>query len=262
MSSCGPITGMSSEVKRRVRPWSSRCDSSRGIAADAALRAAVGKAQERALPGHPDRERGALAERHLRVVADPALRRPEDGGVLDAVAGEDDAAAVVELDRDGEHDRALGVAEALGDRVGDVRVRPRQLELRDRGLEQRRVPLEVRLCSGFFDLRHGEECKDSDSDAGGGSRTRTACEGRPILSRPRLPVPPPRRAALQCCPGLTSRAGNARGRGSGARPGMSRTPPHRTLVQVARYERPFVPPVSKSSGTVQAPSAIRLPSFG
>ena len=31
MSSCGPITGSSSEVKRRVRPWISRCDISRGL---------------------------------------------------------------------------------------------------------------------------------------------------------------------------------------------------------------------------------------
>ena len=63
------------------------------IAANAALRAAVRKPEERALPRHPHRERGALAERHLRVVADAALRRAGDARVLDAVAGEDDAAA-------------------------------------------------------------------------------------------------------------------------------------------------------------------------
>ena len=167
------------------------------IAADTAFRAAVGEAQERALPGHPDCERGALAERHLGVVADAALRRPEHGRVLDAVAGKDGAAAVVELDRNGEHDRPLGVAQALRDRARDVRVWQRQLELGDGGLEQRRVPLEVRVCSGFLDPGHGGQCRDSVSDAGGGSRTRTACEGRPILSRPRLPVPPPRRAGLR-----------------------------------------------------------------
>ena len=59
------------------------------IAAHAALGAAVGKAQQRALPRHPDRERSALAERDLRVVADAALRRAEHGGVLDAIARED-----------------------------------------------------------------------------------------------------------------------------------------------------------------------------
>ena len=98
MSSCGPITGSSSEVKRRVSPWISRWRHLARVAADAAFRAAVGEAQERALPGHPDGERRALAERDLRVVADPALGRPEHGRVLDAVAGVDDAAAVVELD--------------------------------------------------------------------------------------------------------------------------------------------------------------------
>ena len=63
------------------------------VAAHAALRAAVGQAEERALPRHPHRERRALAERDLEVVADPALRRPEDARVLDAVAGKDDPVA-------------------------------------------------------------------------------------------------------------------------------------------------------------------------
>ena len=58
------------------------------VAADAALRAAVGNPQQRALPGHPHRERRALAERDVRVVAEAALRRAEDGRVLDPVAGE------------------------------------------------------------------------------------------------------------------------------------------------------------------------------
>ena len=47
------------------------------VAAEAALGAAVGQPQERALPGHPHRQRGAFAERDLGVVADAALRRPE-----------------------------------------------------------------------------------------------------------------------------------------------------------------------------------------
>ena len=133
------------------------------VAAHAALRAAVRQAQQRALPGHPHRERGALAEGHLRVVADAALRRPEHRRVLDAVAGEDDAAAVVELDRHGEHDRALGVAQPLGDRVGDVGVRERELELGHRRPEERRVPLEVGLCSGFLQLCHGGKCMHARS---------------------------------------------------------------------------------------------------
>ena len=45
------------------------------LAPGAALRAAVGETEERALPSHPHGERGALAERDVRVVADAALRR-------------------------------------------------------------------------------------------------------------------------------------------------------------------------------------------
>ena len=75
--------------------------------------------------------------------------------MLDAVAGVDDAAAVVEPDGHGEHDRPLRVAEALGDRIGDVRIRQGELELGDGCLEERRVPLEVRICGGFLDLGHG-----------------------------------------------------------------------------------------------------------
>ena len=60
---CGPITGRSSAVKRRVSRSSSPRDSSRGSQRDAALRAAVRQPQERALPRHPHRERRALAER-------------------------------------------------------------------------------------------------------------------------------------------------------------------------------------------------------
>ena len=70
------------------------------IAPDAALRPAVGKPQQRALPGHPHRQRRALAQRDVGVVPHPALRRAEDARVLDAIAGEDGPAAVVELHRD------------------------------------------------------------------------------------------------------------------------------------------------------------------
>ena len=74
--------------------------------------------------------------------------------MLDAVAGEDDAALVVEPDGDREHDRALGVAQALGDRVRHVRIGQGLLELGDGGAEERRVPLEVGVRGGFLDLRH------------------------------------------------------------------------------------------------------------
>ena len=142
MSFSGPITGSSSIVKRRVRRWSSSLRHLPRVAANAALGAAVRQPQERALPRHPHRERGALAERHVRVVADTALRRPEHARVQDAVAREDGPAAVVHPHRDADHDRALGIAEALGGAGVDVGVRERLLELRHGGAEERRIPLE------------------------------------------------------------------------------------------------------------------------
>ena len=89
MSSCGPMNGqqLGGEAARDALDLGVRQRAR--VAADAALRAAVGQPQERALPRHPDGEGGALAERDLRVVADPALRRPHDARVLHAVAGED-----------------------------------------------------------------------------------------------------------------------------------------------------------------------------
>ena len=71
----------------------------RGIADDAALAAAERDVRDGALPGHPRRERGHLVERHVRVIADAALRRAERDVVLHAVAGEDLDLAVVHLDR-------------------------------------------------------------------------------------------------------------------------------------------------------------------
>jgi len=125
------------------------------IAANAALRPAVRQAEEGALPGHPHRERGALSEGHLRVVADSALRRAHDAGVLDAVAGEDDPSAVVHAHRDADDGRALGVSEPLGDVIGNVRDRDRLIELRDRHAVKRRIPLELGMGKRFLRARHG-----------------------------------------------------------------------------------------------------------
>ena len=86
MSSCGPMIGRSSDVNRRVSRSSSPLRHLARAAAHAALGAAVGQPQQRALPRHPHRERRALAERDLGVVADAALRRAEHARVLHAVA--------------------------------------------------------------------------------------------------------------------------------------------------------------------------------
>ena len=124
------------------------------VAADPALRAAVGQLQQRALPGHPHRERRALAERDVRVVPDPAFRRAEDARVLDAVTRVDRPPAVVELDRDCDDQRALGDAQALGDGLADVGVGQRLLELGERRVEQGRFPLERLLGRQLVGARH------------------------------------------------------------------------------------------------------------
>ncbi len=205
MSSFGPMIGRSSEVNRRVSRSSSPPERVRGVAADAALRAAVRQAQERALPRHPHGERGALAERDLGVVADAALRRAHDARVLDAVAGEHDALARVHADRHRDHRGALRKAEALGDVVRDVGDRDRLVELRDRHPVQRRVPLELGMGKRFRGARHGGPSVDASPSsrscprsgapgqlyhsrtrwivphAGGGTRTRTSPLGTPAF---------------------------------------------------------------------------------
>jgi hypothetical protein len=122
------------------------------VAADAALRTPVGKPEQRALPGHPHRERGALAEIHLGVVADAALRRAEHRGVLNAVGRERANGPVVELHGQGQDHRPLRVPQPLGHPLGDLRFRERLLELRPRLPVERRVPLERR--HGVRDLDH------------------------------------------------------------------------------------------------------------
>ncbi len=102
------------------------------VAADASFRSSVRQPKERALPRHPHRERSALAERHLRVVANPALRRPRDARVLNAVAGEDDALSAVHADGNRDDRRALRIAQALRDVVGDAGDRDGLVELRYR----------------------------------------------------------------------------------------------------------------------------------
>ncbi len=71
-----------------------------GIDDHAALAAAVRDADDRALPGHPHRQRLDLVEGHVLVVADAALGRAAAEVVLDAVAGEDLDAAVVHVHRE------------------------------------------------------------------------------------------------------------------------------------------------------------------
>ena len=111
-------------------------------AADAALRAAVRQAEERALPRHPHRERRALAEVDRGVVADAALRRPEHGRVLHPVGRKRGDRPVVEANRQRQDHRTLRMAEAARDEVRDLGELQGLVQLR-RGLcVQRRLPLE------------------------------------------------------------------------------------------------------------------------
>ncbi len=128
-----------------------------GCAANAALRAAVRQSEERALPGHPHRECSALTEGHVVVVADAALGRAEHARVLDAVGREDAPRVVVHPHRDADHQRALGVAQTLGDPRIDLRsMGQRLLELGYGCPKERRIPLEGRLIDRYLvDLGHG-----------------------------------------------------------------------------------------------------------
>jgi hypothetical protein len=70
------------------------------VALDAALGATERNPHQRALPGHPHRERPHLVERDVGVVADTALRRAARDVVGDTVALEDLDVAVVHRHRD------------------------------------------------------------------------------------------------------------------------------------------------------------------
>ena len=105
MSRSGPMRTVISVVEAAVRRLELLERELLGVDDDAALAAAVGDADDRALPGHPHREGLDLVERDVLVVADAALGRAAAEVVLDAVAGEHLDGAVVHLDR--EVDREL-----------------------------------------------------------------------------------------------------------------------------------------------------------
>src|SRR5581483_11027108 len=69
--------------------------------------------------------------------------------MLNAVAGKRDSRAIPEAQRDGDHRRALRVAEAHHDLVSDIGLLQRRFHLRHRHLVERRLPLESlsRFCS-------------------------------------------------------------------------------------------------------------------
>src|SRR5437763_173190 len=156
------------------KPWTTqRCSPSRQPS----------RWQARALPGHPHRERGALAERDLHVVANAALRGAEHRRVLDPVGREDAELSGVEVDGDADDERALRVAQPFGHEVLDVGMRQRLLELRKRGAVERRLPLQLAAPGrNLLHLSHRTESsagsrlnpsvrRRAKRDAGGGTRT-------------------------------------------------------------------------------------------
>ena len=97
MSDSGPTRTLISAANRRVRRSSSRWLSVRGVDGDTALGAAVRQVRERALPGHPHRERLDLVDVGRRMEPEAALGGAASDVVLDAIALEHADAAVVHL---------------------------------------------------------------------------------------------------------------------------------------------------------------------
>ena len=62
--------------------------------------AAERNVDDRAFPGHPGRQGANFIERHVGGESDAAFRRSAGDGMLDAIAGEDFEAAVIELHRE------------------------------------------------------------------------------------------------------------------------------------------------------------------
>ena len=113
-------------------------------AAHAALRAAVGQAEQRALPGHPHRERRALAERDVGAVAKAALRRAHRQRVLHAVAGQAEHLAGVQPDREVHDERAPRLAQPGDELRVELEQRARAVELVGRDAVELGAPLVAR----------------------------------------------------------------------------------------------------------------------
>ena len=129
MSRSGPMSGLISVVKRRVRPSTSRMLSFLGSTTTPPLAPPYGMLTQRALPAHPHRQRADLVERHVLVVADAALPGAAADVVLDAVPGEDLHVAVVHGDREVDGELALRDAEHTAHAVVEIELLRRVVEL-------------------------------------------------------------------------------------------------------------------------------------
>src|SRR5579872_364269 len=150
-----------------------------GIAHDAALGAAVRQTDHRALPGHQHRQRPDLVQGHIRMVADPALRRAEDRAVVNPVSGEHLDRAILALHRERHGQLAFRIHEELAHTALERQQVRRLVELLT--CDHPRIFLRCRL--------HRLECHPSSP---------------PADARLRLPppyrAPPPSAAPLQSTP--------------------------------------------------------------
>ena len=104
---------------------------------DAALGAAIGQADERAFPAHPDRQRGDLADIDAGGKAGAALGGTKRQVMLDPIALEHRNGAVVAMDRARDGDRPFRHQQAVALVHGDLKVIGDHAELVHRHLEHR-----------------------------------------------------------------------------------------------------------------------------
>ena len=147
MSRSGPMSGLSSVVKRRVRPSTSRIDSFFGSTITPPFAPPYGMLTTAHFQRHPHREGADLVDRHVLVVADAPLARPATDVVLDAVAGEHLNVPVIHGDREVDGQLALRDAEHASHAVVEIEPIGREIELLlGDGPDVRR--LRDRLCAG------------------------------------------------------------------------------------------------------------------
>ena len=117
------------------------------------------------------------------------------------------------------------------------------------------------MCSGFLDPGHGGSVALGMSDAGGGSRTRTALRPADFKSAASASSATPAGSAY-VVPGCNESGGKRSGprKRSSSRNVENASSSNSCTSRGTRCRS--CRPDSKSSGTVQAPSAILLPSFG
>ncbi len=167
--------------------------------------------------------------------------------MLDAVAGEDDAAASVHAHRDRDDRRALGEPQPLGDIVRNVSDRNGLVELRDRHPVERRVPLELGMGKLLGQARHGRrslrwlppgsspdgrrDSKVAPEVPGAGLEPARPLRGHPLLRRARLTrsaTPAGTSLRPTTCPDGAGSDRIARARGTGASGRTSRPPLRRS----------------------------------